>query len=286
MTRTIVFTTLALVAFAANSVLCRMALRDLVIDAATFSTLRLAAGAATLALVVRRNPRSPRGAARGWQPAVVLFLYAVPFSFAYLRLTAGTGALILFAGVQLTMIAGALVSGERLGSGQWLGLGAALAGLVYLVRPGLTAPAPLGAALMAVAGVGWGTYSLKGRAETDPLASNAGNFSRAVPLALAVNLLAFEQFHLEIRGALLAIASGSLASGVGYVLWYAALRGLTATRAAVVQLSVPVLAALAGIVLLGEPATVRLALSTVAVLGGIALVLVGREHTAVDGTTA
>jgi drug/metabolite transporter (DMT)-like permease len=274
-TRTIGCTILALVAFAANSVLCRLALRDLQIDAATFSSLRLAAGAGTLALVVRRRGRRASGVSGAWGPAI-LFLYAVPFSFAYLQLTTGTGALILFAGVQLTMIAGALAGGERLHVAQWFGLGTALAGLVYLVRPGLTAPAPLGAALMAVAGVGWGAYSLMGRGEPDPLARNASNFARAVPLALLVNVLALPQFHLEGRGALLAIVSGSLASGIGYVVWYVALAGLTATRAAVVQLGVPVLASVAGIVLLGEPATLRLALSAVAVLGGIALAIVTR----------
>ena len=274
--RTALFTALALVAFAANSVLCRMALRDGAIDAATFSAIRLAAGAVTLVVVARALDVGEMGHAGSWRPAAVLFLYAVPFSFAYLQLTTGTGALILFAGVQLTMVGGALASGERPHARQWTGLAVAVAGLIHLLRPGLAAPDPTGAALMSVAGVAWGVYSLMGRGERNPLARTTGNFVRAVPLALAVNLLALPQVHLSWRGGVLAGLSGALASGVGYVVWYSALRGLTATRAAIVQLAVPVLAAVGGIVLLGEPATLRLAIATALVLGGIALAVAKR----------
>jgi drug/metabolite transporter (DMT)-like permease len=286
--RTTVSTALALTAFAANSVLCRLALATSAIDAATFSLVRLAAGAATLLLITLSARRAEtRGSltAGSWASAGTLFLYAVPFSFAYVSLTAGTGALILFGAVQVTMLVAGLVGGERPHVLQWLGLGLALTGLVYLVRPGLVAPSPRGAALMAVAGVAWGAYSLRGRGAGNPLALTTGNFVRAVPLAAVVTLLALPRVHVEPGGALLAIASGSIASGIGYVLWYVALRGLTATRAAVVQLAVPVLAAVGGIVLLGEPATLRLALSTAVVLGGVGLALVGRSRTAMPAQT-
>jgi drug/metabolite transporter (DMT)-like permease len=283
--RTILCTALALTAFAANSVLCRLALADGAIDAATFSMIRLASGAGTLLLLSVATGRVRLGAG-SWPPAGVLFLYAVAFSFAYIRLTTGTGALILFAAVQLTMFVAALSAGERPATLQWAGLGLALSGLLYLVRPGLAAPAPEGAVLMTVAGIAWGVYSLLGRHAAHPLALTTGNFVRAVPLALFVNLLALPQFHLELRGALLAMVSGSLASGVGYVLWYMALGGLTATRAAVVQLAVPVLAAAGGVVLLAEPVSLRLVLATAMVLGGIALVLRGRERAAHQVTAA
>jgi drug/metabolite transporter (DMT)-like permease len=268
-----VYTTLALVAFAANSVLCRLALRDGAIDAASFSAIRLISGAATLLLLTTGHSKTAWRVDGSWTSAALLFLYAVPFSFAYLGLSAGTGALILFGSVQLTMMVSALRSGERPRPLQWLGIGLACAGLVYLVLPGLTAP-PLGsAALMALAGCAWGFYSLRGRAATNPLAQTTSNFVRAVPMVLAVSALALPQLHVEPRGALLAVASGALASALGYVVWYTALRGLTATRAAVVQLAVPVLAAAGGVVLLAEMVTHQLVLSAAMVLGGIALAL-------------
>jgi drug/metabolite transporter (DMT)-like permease len=208
----------------------------------------------------------------------MLFLYAVPFSFAYIGLSTGTGALILFGCVQLTMMIGGFRSGERPHPVQWFGIAAALAGLVYLVLPGLAAPPLRSASLMALAGFAWGVYSLRGRGAVNPLAQTTSNFVRSVPLVLAVSLIALPLFHLESKGVLLALASGALASGLGYVVWYAALRGLTATRAAVVQLSVPVLAALGGVIFLAEAVSVRLMLSTVMVLGGIGLALVGRER--------
>jgi drug/metabolite transporter (DMT)-like permease len=273
-----VYTTLALVAFAANSVLCRLALRDGAIDAASFSTIRLISGAATLLLLTTGHSKTAWRVDGSWTSAALLFLYAVPFSFAYLGLSAGTGALILFGSVQLTMMIAALRSGERPRPLQWLGIGLACAGLVYLVLPGLTAP-PLGsAALMALAGCAWGFYSLRGRAATNPLAQTTSNFVRAVPMVLAVSALALPQLHVEPRGALLAVASGALASALGYVVWYTALRGLTATRAAVVQLAVPVLAAAGGVILLAEMVTHQLVLSAAMVLGGIALALASRER--------
>lgn len=276
--RTMSYTALALVAFSANSVLCRIALRDATIDAATFSTIRFTAGAAMLLLVAGWTPRAPAETAGSWTSAAVLFLYAMPFSFAYIGLSAGTGALILFGCVQVTMMVAALRSGERPHPLQWFGIGMALAGLVYLVFPGLTAPPLSSAILMALAGLFWGIYSLRGRGAVNPLAQTTSNFVRSIPLVLAASLLTVSQFHLEPKGVLLAVASGALTSGLGYVVWYAALRGLTTTRAAAVQLSVPILAALGGIIFLAEALSMRLLLSAVMVLGGVALALVGRER--------
>jgi drug/metabolite transporter (DMT)-like permease len=276
--RTIAFTALALVAFAANSVLCRIALSRATIDAATFSTIRLTAGAATLLLITVLTGKRSSLVETSWISAGMLFLYAVPFSFAYTRLNTGTGALILFGCVQLTMMSAALWSGERPHPLQWLGVTLALAGLVYLVLPGLEAPSFTGAALMALAGFSWGVYSLRGRSAADPLAQTTSNFVRTVPLVLAVSVLTLPRLNVQLDGVLLAVASGALASGLGYVVWYEALRGLTATRAAVVQLLVPILAALGGVIFLAEAVTWRLAFSGVIILGGIGLALIGRER--------
>ena len=196
----------------------------------------------------------------------------------YGLLTTGTGALILFGSVQVTMMIAAVASGERPHVRQWVGLLLAIVGLVYLVLPGLTAPSPVGAVLMAVAGVAWGIYSIGGRGAADPLALNAGNFIRAIPMTLVVSLIAMRFRHLEARGVLLAVVSGAVTSGLGYVVWYAALRRLSATHASLVQLLVPVLAAAGGLVVLGEPLSVRLALSAAIVIGGIALALGGTER--------
>jgi drug/metabolite transporter (DMT)-like permease len=272
-------TALAMLAFAANSLLCRIALQRALIDPASFGALRLAAGAAVL-LAVLRGPARVQG---DWRAATMLFVYVAGFSFAYLRLPAGSGALILFGAVQLTMFAAGLRAGERVGAGGWLGLGLALAGLVFLLLPGVAAPSPAGAAWMALAGIAWGGYSLRGRRATnapaDPLAATAGNFLRATPLGIALWLVWMLQadaqaaLHADARGVALALASGALTSGLGYVVWYAALRRLTALRAASVQLSVPLIAAFGGVLLLDEALTLRLVLAALAILGGIALVL-------------
>ncbi len=278
--RTVTCTALALVSFAANSLLCRLALARSSIDAASFSALRLTSGALALLLIlaaIRGAPPRPRGT---WISAALLFLYAVPFSFAYVRLDAGTGALLLFGSVQTTMIAAALASGERPHPSQWIGLAAALLGLVYLVLPGLRAPSVSGAALMAAAGASWGIYSLRGRGTADPLPETAGNFLRAAPIGIAVCLLSAGRWHVTPWGAALAAASGALSSGVGYVLWYAALPGLSATRAATVQLPVPVLTAAGGVLFLAESVTLRLVVATILVLGGVGLALRGRERLA------
>jgi drug/metabolite transporter (DMT)-like permease len=211
----------------------------------------------------------------------MLFLYAVPFSFAYTRLSTGTGALILFGCVQLTMMSVALWSGERPHPLQWLGLATAFGGLVYLVLPGIEAPSFAGALLMALAGFSWGVYSLRGRGTANPLAQTTSNFVRSIPFVVAVSVVTIPSFHAESRGVALAVASGAVASGLGYVIWYEALRGLTSTRAAVVQLLVPILAAIGGILFLAEAVSSRLLLSGVLVLGGIAVALARRERVAV-----
>jgi drug/metabolite transporter (DMT)-like permease len=213
----------------------------------------------------------------------MLFLYAVAFSFAYIRLSTATGALILFGTVQTTMVVAALSTGERLRVLQWTGLFIALSGLGYLMFPGLTAPSPGGFALMAVAGISWGLYSLLGRNSKDPLGDTTRNFSLSVPLILGVSLLAHSGIVMTWEGALLAAVSGSLASGMGYVVWYVALGGLTPTQAAAVQLSVPVLAAAGGILFLSEPTTIRMVLASAMILGGIGLTLIGREHRSARG---
>lgn len=276
-TRTLALTCAALVGFAANSFLGRMALGSGSIDAATYTVVRLASGAIVLAVLTRIGRgssgelRPPR--AGSWVGATALFAYAAAFSFAYLRLATGVGALVLFAAVQITMIGWGLFRGERPRVVEWIGLGLAFGGIVMLVRPGLTAPDAAGVGLMFLAGVAWGVYSLRGRGTARPLAATADNFLRSVPLAAVLIVLAFAGIHADTRGVVLAVVSGGLASGVGYSLWYAALRGLTATRAAIVQLSVPVLAALGGIAMLGETVTLRLAIAGVAILGGVALAL-------------
>lgn len=277
---TIALTALAMAAFAANSLLCRAALsdtlRDAHIDPASFGAIRVAAGALVLAVALRL--RSRPAATPDWRAAAMLFAYVAAFSFAYLTLPAGTGALILFGAVQLTMFAVGLAGGERFAPAGWAGLALAAAGLVVLVLPGVAAPPFAGAALMAVAGAAWGAYSLRGRGVPDPLAATASNFLRALPLALLLGVAFGARAHADAAGIALAIASGALTSGLGYVIWYAALRGLSALQAASVQLSVPVIAACGGTLWLDEPFTPRLAVAVVAILGGIALVLTDRAR--------
>jgi drug/metabolite transporter (DMT)-like permease len=273
--RTIILTATAMLAFAANSLLCRLALGQLLIDAASFTSTRAVAGALTLAVIVRLRRSRQETVKQDWRAALMLFVYMAFFSFAYLSLAAGTGALILFGAVQLTMFIYALRAGERFTSLSWLGLAVAVAGLIYLVLPGVAAPDPIGAVLMAVAGVAWGFYSLLGRG-ADPLPATARNFLYCVPLALLTSLVFLGRYEVSPAGLALAVASGALASGCGYVIWYAALGGLTATRAATVQLSVPAIAALGGTLLLAEPVTLRLLLASAATLGGVAVVLAQR----------
>lgn len=267
------YTALALIAFAANSVLCRLALSRGAIDPTSFSAVRLLAGAVTLGFLVRISSVSRGPAVPSWTSAALLFLYAVPFSFAYASLSTGTGALLLFGAVQATMILASLGPSERPRAAQWLGLAGAFGGLIYLVLPGVTAPSPGGAALMLLAGVAWGLYTLRGRSVRAPLAQTASNFVRTVPMIVALSLASHRGLQLQPSGVLLAVASGALASGLGYVVWYKALAGLSKVTASVVQLAVPVLAAAGGIVFLGEQVTLRLLVAGLLVLGGISLVL-------------
>jgi drug/metabolite transporter (DMT)-like permease len=270
--RLLCFTALALLAFAGNSLLCRAALQHTPIDAASFTTIRLISGALVLWLLVQLTRREATG--RGsWPSAFALFGYAAAFSFAYVSLPAGNGALLLFGSVQTGMIGWGLVKGERFSTMQWAGLLLALAGLVGLLLPGLSAP-PLGAALLMVtAGLAWSVYSLRGRGAGDPTRVTAGNFVRTVPVALVMSLLFMSSAQVDTAGALYAVASGAITSGLGYAIWYTALPHLKATSAATLQLSVPVIAAMGGIAWLGEPLTLRLLLASAAILGGIALVI-------------
>lgn len=278
--KTLACTVFALIAFAMNSVLCRLALGASAIDAASFSTIRLLSGALVLLLISAVLKKDKPTLQRGrWTSAVLLFLYAIAFSLAYISLGAGTGALILFGSVQATMLISALRSGERPHLLQWMGLFLALAGLVYLVLPGLAAPPPpLSSVLMAIAGISWGFYSLRGRGTQDPLTDTTGNFVRALPFVILVNFLMLRDSHVSARGIVLAVLSGAVASGVGYVVWYTALKGLTATRAATVQLVVPILAATGGVILLSEDISLRLLLAALLILGGVGLALFGRKR--------
>lgn len=273
---TTVLTGLAMLAFAGNSLLCRLALQSHSIDAASFTAVRLASGAAMLALVVSLK-RAPSTGAGSWTSAGLLFAYAALFSFAYGSLSAGVGALLLFGAVQATMVGVGLCRGDTLAPRQWGGLALAFGGLVVLLRPGLSAP-PLGAALlMLLAGVAWGLYSLLGKGATDPVGVTAGNFLRTVPLSLLMLVLVQGQSSLSTAGLMYALCSGMLTSGLGYVAWYAALPQLKAGAAASIQLSVPLLAAIGAVSLLAEPWTMRLTLAGAAILGGISLVVVTRS---------
>ena len=269
-------TSITMIAFAANSVLCRMALKRTSIDPASFTLIRIGSGALMLwILAAVTGHKNNKGG--NWTSAGALLGYAAAFSFAYVSLPVGTGALLLFGAVQATMIVRGLISGERMNGPQVVGFVLAVVGLIILVLPGLAAPPLMGALLMAAAGICWGIYSLRGRKSTDPLATTAGNFLRAVVFAAAVSLVFIRSTRPDLKGVVFAVLSGALASGLGYAIWYAALRGLTATRAAVVQLSVPVIAALGGVAILGEQITIRLAISAAAVLGGIALFVLERK---------
>ena len=274
--RLIFLTTLTMIAFAGNSLLCRAALKTTAIDAASFTTIRLISGAIMLWLIVRISRRTQVGSGN-WRSAFMLFVYAAFLSYAYIGLSTAMGALLLFGAVQATMIGHGIRAGERLLKLQIAGLVIALAGLVGLLLPGLSAPPVPGSVLMLGSGVAWGIYSLRGRGAGDPTRVTAGNFLRAVPISAALSLLMIDHTSLDSAGFWYAVASGALTSGIGYSIWYTALPALKAAKAATVQLSVPVIAALGGIVFLGEPLTLRLVLSSVAILGGIALVILEKQ---------
>lgn len=270
--RLIALTTLTMVAFAANSVLCRMALKETGIDAASFTSLRLLSGAVMLWLLLHWQRQAPLRHGN-WYSALALFCYAAAFSFAYRTINTGAGALMLFGAVQATMLIAGFIAGERMSRMQSGGFVAALTGLVMLVSPGAEAPSLPDSLLMLASGIAWGIYSLRGRGLADPAAATAGNFLRAAPLALALAVIALPWLQWDARGALFAVLSGAITSALGYILWYRVLQHLRAMTASTVQLSAPIIAALGGVVMLGEAVTVDLLLASVLVLGGIWLVL-------------
>lgn len=269
----------AMCAFAANSLLCRVALRHDLIDPASFTSVRLVSGAAVLTMILAARGGIMRPAF-DLRAALALFVYAACFSFAYVDLSAGTGALLVFSAVQLMMIGVGLWRGDRSSPIVWTGFALAAGGLIYLLAPGVTAPRPGAAALMLTAGAAWGVYSLRGAGRSDPIAATTWNFIAAAPLAVLLNLLVARSAHASAAGIGWAMLSGAIASAIGYVIWYRVLPLLPAIVAATVQLSAPMLAAVGGVVLLGEPATARLGLASIAILGGIGLVIGARQRQA------
>lgn len=275
--KVVVLTVCALIAFAANSVLCRLALGAGVVDAAGFTIVRLVSGAIVLFLILLFQVNNGRTTKGSWFAGFLLFLYAITFSYAYINLDTGTGALILFGAVQITMIFLSVIAGNKLLPTEWIGVIIAFVGLAWLVLPGAAAPSVLGFLLMATAGIAWGVYTMKGRGSVNPLADTTYNFFRTMPLVIILVLFTFQDFHYTAYGVALAIVSGGVTSGLGYTIWYTALRDLTATHAAVAQLSVPVLAALGGIIFMAESITFSLMISSLLILGGIFLVIMGRR---------
>ncbi|MEH6580267.1 MAG: DMT family transporter [Amphritea sp.] len=279
--KVILLTSVALLAFAGNSVLCRLALGDGAIDAGSFTIIRLLSGiVALLAIISLSNGKRSSTSKGSWFAASMLFLYAVAFSYAYVSLDTGTGALILFGAVQITMIFVSLLRGHRLHYSEWAGMLVAFAGFVYLVLPGVNTPSITGFLLMTIAGVAWGGYTLKGRGSKSPLGDTAYNFLRTLPFVLVLLVVVIQNVDLSLAGILLAVASGAIASGAGYTVWYIALRDLSATQAAVVQLLVPVIAAVGGVMFAHEVVSLRLILSSILVLGGIMMVVLGRYYLA------
>lgn len=277
--KAVLYTTLALLAFAANSVFCRLALGNGDIDAAGFTLIRLFSGAMVLSVVVllthRRDSQRSKGS---WSSSWMLFIYAICFSYAYISLDTGTGALLLFGSVQITMIAISLRNGNHLHASEWIGLAMAFLGLCYLVLPGISTPSANGFILMTIAGIAWGIYTLRGKASSNPLADTGYNFIRTLPLQLILLSVAYPMISLTTQGVILAILSGVVASGIGYSIWYLALPLLSTTQAAVLQLSVPIIAAFGGLIWIGEGITQRLMISAVLTLGGILLVIMGRRY--------
>lgn len=281
LTRTIAATTFALIAFAFNSILCRLALGSAAVDAVSFTVIRLFSGALILVLLLIANGKISATSRGNWRGASALFLYAICFSIAYLELKTATGALILFAAVQFTMISVAILRGQHLNALEWAGVLIAMAGLVYLLLPGASAPSITGFLLMSAAGVAWGFYTLIGRGSGNAMADTSWNFIRTVPMALLLVLwlLVTGDSHVTGSGVMLAVLSGALASGLGYTAWYLALAGLSISQAAVLQLLVPVIAAVGGVFIVSEAFTINLLISSAIILGGIATVLYGRQKT-------
>lgn len=277
--KTLAGTSFALLAFAGNSILCRLALGENTIDAASFTVIRLLSGIIVLAAILKITNRNNERVSKGsWLASFTLFIYAITFSYAYISLDTGTGALILFGAVQITMIVVSLVSGTRLHYSEWIGVIVAFSGFVYLIKPGLTTPSLMGFILMTIAGIAWGFYTLCGKGSKQPIADTAYNFLRTLPFAVILIVVALRDFDISQQGILLACLSGGLASGVGYAVWYFSLGGLSSTQAAVVQLLVPVIAAVGGVLFSDEIISIRLVLSSIMVLGGILTVVLGRYY--------
>lgn len=287
MFNTIILTTLALIAFAGNSVLCRIALSDNTIDAASFTSIRLFSGALFLLFLVRIKAKTTNTKNKAtthinnkqgrWLPAFFLFIYAGAFSFGYISLDTGTGALILFGSVQVTMIVADIIKGKKLVLIEWLGLFLAFIGLFYLLLPGATAPSLTGFSLMAMSGIAWGFYTLAGKGSKTPLLDTSSNFLRTLPFIGLLTVLTFTNTELSNQGIILAIVSGTITSGLGYAIWYSALAGLTVTNAAIIQLSVPIIAALGGVIFSSEIISFELIVSSFLVLGGVFIVIMGKK---------
>jgi drug/metabolite transporter (DMT)-like permease len=276
--KTFIYTALALIAFAANSVLCRLALGNAAIDASSFTIIRLLSGVIALFIIIKTSHTEKEPpTTKSWPASLMLFIYAATFSFAYITLETGTGALILFGSVQLTMILWSLFSGTRLHRSEWIGLMLAFSGFIYLVLPGVSAPSVTGFVLMTISGIAWGIYTLMGRGSKNPLMNTATNFFRTIPLIMVLGIITINQANVSLEGVLLAILSGGLASGIGYTIWYMALGGLTSTQAAVLQLLVPLIAAIGGVVFVSEEITLRLILSSGIILTGILMVILGKH---------
>lgn len=278
--KTILFTLLALIAFAANSVICRAALKDKLIDPGAFTVIRLVSGATVLLLLVyfrhyKKNAKRSKGS---WISAFMLFMYATAFSFAYVSIDTATGALIAFGAVQITMIAYALLKGYKMQGSEWFGMLLAFLGFVYLMLPGAQAPPLLGAIIMTISGIGWGMYSVLGKNSKNPLEDTAYNFLRSIPFLLFILYFLIHEQNYSVQGILLALLSGIVTSGLGYTIWYMALRGLKTVQASVVQLFVPVLAGIGGFLFLNEIISIRLWISALLILGGILLLNIKKRH--------
>lgn len=277
--KTTFFTSLALIAFAANSVICRLALGTNAIDASTFTIIRLLSGATVLLLIMKSSKKFTQLPSKGsWVASFMLFSYAITFSYAYISLDTGTGALILFGSVQITMIFISIIQGERLNFAEWIGIFTAFCGLVYLILPNVTEPSLVGFLLMTVSGISWGIYTIKGRGSKNPLMDTGYNFLRTIPFIIIITIFTINNVTYNLKGILLAFLSGAVTSGIGYTLWYMALNTLSSTKAAVLQLSVPVIAGAGGVIFVFEPITLRLSISTVLVIGGIIMVILGGHY--------
>lgn len=277
-TKTVFYTVLALIAFAANSVLARLALGNNAIDASGYTSIRLISGAIVLYLIIQSKAGETDSSEKGsWLSGFILFLYAITFSYAYVSLDTGTGALILFAAVQLTMIILSIYSGNKLHFTEWIGLIISFIGFVYLVFPGVDTPSTVGFVLMTLAGIGWGFYTVLGKGSKRPLIDNAYNFLKTVPFVLVLLIISFKKENYSLNGVIFAIISGGITSGIGYTIWYMALRGLTHVQAAVVQLMVPVIASIGGVLFIAETITPRLTIASLLILGGILIVVIGKK---------